>query len=117
MDGFLASVRLTSSPFDRLCRTSFFGFAAPASEDVLLLALLLNVCPDRDCRGGLDVAGLVAGGPMEGRLLVLSRDLTLESEVLAVAVVGVVVRGVEAAELVEDARGLVGDFVGDYLSQ
>jgi hypothetical protein len=58
--------------------------------------------------------GLLAGGPIEGRLLVLNRDLTLESEVLAVAVVGVVVRGVEAAELAEDARGLVGDFVGDY---
>jgi hypothetical protein len=54
---------------------------------------------------------------MEGRLLALSRDLTLESEVLAVAVVGVVVRGVEAAELAEDARGLVGDFAGDYASQ
>ena len=57
--------------------------------------------------------GLLAGGPIEGRLLVLSRDLTLESDVLAVVVVGVVVRGVEAAELVEDARGFVGDLVGD----
>jgi hypothetical protein len=61
--------------------------------------------------------GLLAGGPIEGRLLVLSRDLTLESEVLAVVVVGVVVRGVEAAELVEDARGLVGDLVGDWSNQ
>jgi hypothetical protein len=58
--------------------------------------------------------GLLAGGPIEGRLLVLSRDLTLESEVLAVAVVGVVVRGVEAAELAEDGRCLLGDLVGDY---
>ena len=47
----------------------------------------------------------------------LSRDLTLESEVLAVVVVGVVVRGVEAAEFVEDARGLVGDLVGDCSNQ
>jgi len=39
--------------------------------------------------------------------------LTLESEVLAVVVVGVVVRGVEAAELAEDASGFVGDLVGD----
>lgn len=42
----------------------------------------------------------------------LNRDLTLESEVRAV-VVGVAVRGVEVAELVEDAKGFVGDFVGD----
>jgi hypothetical protein len=69
--------------------------------------------PVKDCRGGLDIVDLLVGGPIEGRLLALSRDLTLESEVLAVAVVGVVVRGVEAAELAEDARGLVGDFVGD----
>jgi hypothetical protein len=61
--------------------------------------------------------GFIAGGPIEGRLLVLSRDLTLESEVLAVAVVGVVVRGVEAAELAEDARCLLGDLVGDYSTQ
>jgi hypothetical protein len=61
--------------------------------------------------------GLLAGGPMEGRLFVLSLDLTLESEVRAVVVVGVVVRGVEAAELVKEARGFVGDFVGDYLYQ
>ena len=58
--------------------------------------------------------GLPTGGPIEGRLLVLSRDLTLESEVLAVVVVGVVVRGVEAAELAEDASGFVGDLVRDY---
>ena len=57
--------------------------------------------------------GLLAGGPIEGRLLILNRDLTLESEVRAVVVVGVVVRGVDAAELVEEGRGLVGDLVGD----
>ena len=85
----------------------------PTSEDVLFNALTLDGGPVKDCRGGLDIAGLLVGGPIDGRLLALSRDLTLESEVLAVAVVGVVVRGVEAAELAEDARGLVGDFVGD----
>jgi hypothetical protein len=69
--------------------------------------------PDRDCREVFSMLGLPAGGPIEGRLLVLSRDLTLESEVLAVVVVGVVVRGVEAAELAEDASGVVGELVGD----
>jgi hypothetical protein len=82
-----------------------------------LFALFLFGELDRDCREDFDMLGLLAGGPIEGRLLVLSRDLTLESEVLAVVVVGVVVRGVEAAELVEDARGLVGDLVGDWSNQ
>ena len=62
---------------------------------------------------GFVVLGLDGGGPIEGRLLVLSRDLTLESEVRAL-VVGVPVRGVEAPELLLEASGLVGDFVGDY---
>ena len=59
--------------------------------------------------------GLLAGGPIGGRLLRLNRDFTLESEVRAVVVVGVVVRGVDAAELVDDGTGLVGDLVGDCL--
>lgn len=111
-DCFLPSAPFISCRFERLCRTGFFR-PVPTSEDALLGALVFDGGPDKDCRGGLDIAGLLVGGPIEGRLLALSRDLTLESEVLAVAVVGVVVRGVEAAELAEDARGLVGDFVGD----
>jgi hypothetical protein len=58
------------------------------------------------------VLGFVTGGPMEGRPFVLRRDLTLESEVRFV-VVGVLVRGVVAAELPLDVTCFVGDFVGD----
>lgn len=50
---------------------------------------------------------------MDGRALVLSRDLLLESEVRAV-VAGVPVLGVDAFELAEDAPAFVGDFAGDY---
>lgn len=67
---------------------------------------------ERDCREDLEVVGLGRGGAMEGRLLVLSRDLTLESDVRFV-VVGVPVRGVVAVELAPEPRALVGDFVGD----
>ena len=83
------------------------------ADDVLLRGVFLFATPERDCREGFEIVGLLVGGAIEGRLLILSRDLTLESEVRAVVVVGVVVRGVEAAELVEDSRGFVGDFVGD----
>ena len=89
----------------------------PIIEFVLLFTLFLEGGPDIDCREALDIVGFIAGGPIEGRLLVLRRDLPLESEVLAVAVVGVVVRGVDAAELADDASSLVGDFVGDYAIQ
>ena len=82
----------------------------------LLRVVALFATPEMDWRGAFAIAGFAVGGAIEGRLLVLSRDFALESEVRAVAVVGVVVRGVEAAELVEDGRGFVGDFVGDYFT-
>ena len=69
--------------------------------------------PARDWRGCLDIIVFVAGGPIEGRLAALSRDLTLESDVRAV-VVGVLVLGVEAAELEIEEGRFVGDLVGDW---
>ena len=69
--------------------------------------------PARDWRGCFDAAVFVAGGPIEGRLATLSRDLTLESDVRAV-VVGVLVLGVEAAELEMEEGRFVGDLVGDW---
>lgn len=56
---------------------------------------------------------MVVGGPIDGRALVLNRDLLLESEVRAV-VAGVPVLGVDAFELVEETAAFVGDFAGDY---
>jgi hypothetical protein len=53
------------------------------------------------------------GGAIEVRPVVLNLDFVLESDVLAV-VAGVLVRGVEAAELADDTP-FVGDFVGDWL--
>jgi len=53
-----------------------------------------------------------AGGPIRGLLVVLERDLVLESDVRAV-VAGVPVRGVDVDELAADCVGFVGDFVGD----
>ena len=50
---------------------------------------------------------------MDGLPVVLSLDLVLESEVLAV-VAGVPVRGVDAAELAEETA-FVGDLVGDWI--
>lgn len=51
------------------------------------------------------------GGAIDALPAVLNLDFELESEVLAV-VAGVPVRGVDAAELAEDAA-FVGDLVGD----
>ena len=101
---------------ERLCRTGLLE-PAPITEDVFLFVLILFGGPDKDGREAPDILGLVRGGPIEGRLVALTRDFTLESEVLAV-VVGVVVRGVEAAELVEDARGgFFGGMIGDCSGQ
>jgi hypothetical protein len=111
-ESFPRSAPLTCCRSERLCRRVFLP-PVPTAEDELLFMPFLLGGPDRDCREVFNTLGLPAGGPIERRLLVLSRDLTLESEVLAVVVVGVVVRGVEAAELAEDANGFVGDLVGD----
>lgn len=59
-------------------------------------------------------ARVVGGGGIEGLELILNLDFVLESDVLAV-VAGVLVLGVDAAELVEECTGFVGDFVGDYI--
>lgn len=87
--------------------------------------------PDKDCREvvddglgavrettpaeglGADDAGFAGavGGPIEVLPVTLRRDLVLESDVRAV-VAGVIVRGVEVAELAEETA-LVGDLVGD----
>ena len=70
------------------------------------------------CKGllidGRDADFVVVGGPIDVRALVLSRDLSLESEVRAV-VAGVPVRGVDAFELAEETAAFVGDFVGDCI--
>lgn len=108
---------------DEVVRPSCWGTALGPRE---------SLEPDRDClagrglglvvvRGGAapidalgpDDTGLVGadGGAIDALPAVLSLDFVLESEVLAV-VAGVPVRGVDAAELVEEIA-FVGDLVRD----
>jgi hypothetical protein len=72
----------------------------------------LGGAPPTDCLFELLMLALTAevGGPMLGLPATLNLDFVLESEVRAV-VAGVPVRGVDVAELTEEA--FVGDFVGE----
>ena len=82
------------------------------TEEVLAIAAFGGAPPIDGLLIWAAVLFVVVGGPMLGRPAMLSLDFTLESDVRAV-VAGVVVRGVEAAELVDGGAGFVGDFVGD----
>ena len=76
------------------------------------MVIVRAAAPPNDALGpGEAVLAGAGGGAMDVLPAVLSLDFVLESEVLAV-VAGVPVRGVEAAELAEEAA-LVGDLVGD----
>jgi hypothetical protein len=77
------------------------------------LAAVLGA-PPIDALGAVFVIAGVGGGAILVLPVVLSLDLVLESEVLAV-VAGVVVLGVLAAELAE-LTALVGDLVGDCVN-